>query len=114
MLHRRIYDVNKKLSSRPCSSVQKPTETAPFGGREIPFPRSSNDRVIGLATTSTKLRGRTTGRSRQARSDITPCGRELVTDVSVLDGDPENEYHQKYDQGVFDKSLAVFLNEQSF
>ncbi len=49
MLHR-SYDVNKKLSSRPCSSVQKPTETARFGGREIPFPRSYNNRAIGLAT----------------------------------------------------------------
>ena len=48
MLHR-SYDVNKKLSSRPCSSVQKPTETAHFGGREIPSPRSYNDRAIGLA-----------------------------------------------------------------
>jgi len=56
MLHRRIYDVNKKLSSRPCSSVQKPTETAHFGGREIPSPRSYiMIELLDLLQTSTKI-----------------------------------------------------------
>jgi hypothetical protein len=50
----------------------------------------------------------------QAASDIRPrCGK-LVTNVGVLNCEPENKDNQKNDQGIFNQALAVLFYNQPF
>ena len=56
----------------------------------------------------------TAGWVRKARVNISPTWWQCASDVGVLDRYPKHESDQKNYQGVFDQTLAFFLNNQSF
>jgi hypothetical protein len=55
----------------------------------------------------------TTKWTAETRNNTGPSVSQRLVGVCAPDGDPENQSHEKDDQGVFHQALALFFDYQS-
>jgi hypothetical protein len=66
--------------------------------------------LIALRKNSGLRTRSTTRRIADASRNLAPTVGKLATDVGILDGNPENQGNQDYDQRIFDQALAILLD----
>jgi hypothetical protein len=75
----------------------------------VEFPSLSHAARDTMQNTSLG-RSRTILRIADANGNLTPSTRQLVADIGIFDGNPEDQGHENNDQGIFHKTLTILLN----